>query len=437
MSNYKDKVITVEEALKLVKDGDNIATGLGASESYVFMEELHKVVDMGIEKVRVTNYLPQRGHKFMEAKYKGNFFVDSMFYTGVSRKLEEQGMGYFVPNNLSLSGVDRLRHRKPNIYVGVASKVDEHGYMSLSTSNVYERRMIDAADIVILESNPKYPRTFGDVLIHHSEVDYIIEADYEPPVLPSAEPSEKDMIIGKLIADVINDGDCIQLGIGGIPNAVAKFLYDKKDLGVHTEMLTSEIANLSEAGVINGSKKTLHKGKIVTAFILGDKKLYEFADNNPAVEVYDARYTNDPFVIGKNDNQVSINTAIEVDLTGQVSSESIGSRQFSGTGGQADTARGAMLAKGGRSIIALYSTAMVKNKETGVREEKSKIVSRLTPGAYVTLQRQDVDMVVTEYGIANLKGKNVGERIESLIEIAHPDFRDELRENAMEYGILR
>lgn len=437
MFNFKEKVIKVEDAVKLVENGYNVATGLGASEAQDFMANLHLALDGGVEDLRVTNYLPQKIYPFMDVEYKGKVFVDSMFYTGVSRKLEEQGMGYFVPNNLSLSGVDRLRHRKPNIYVGAASKVDEHGYMSLSTSNVYERRMIDAADIVILEANPNYPRTFGDVLMHVSEVDYIIESNYEPPVLPSSEPNEKDMIIGKLIADVIEDGDCIQLGIGGIPNAVAKFLYDKKDLGVHTEMLTSEIANLSEAGVINGSKKTLHKGKIVTAFILGDKKLYEFADNNPAVEVYDARYTNDPFVIGKNDNQVSINTAIEVDLTGQVSSESIGSRQFSGTGGQADTARGAMLAENGRSIIALYSTAMIRDKATGERVEKSKIVSRLTPGAYVTLQRQDVDMVVTEYGIAKLKGKNVGERIESLIEIAHPDFRDELRENAKEYGLLK
>lgn len=314
---------------------------------------------------------------------------------------------------------------------------DKHGYVSLALSNVYEKRMIEAAKIVILEINPKLPKTFGDMEVPLSDVDYLIEVDYDIPVLPDIEPNEMDMVIGKNIAEYIKDGDCIQLGIGGIPNAVAESLYGKKDLGIHTEMLTSGMMNLIKAGVVTGKKKNFNKGKVVATFALGNKELYEFIDENTAIELRDGNYVNDPCVIGRNNNQVSINTTIEVDLTGQCCSESIGPVQYSGTGGQADTVIGAQRAQNGRAFIALYSTAMVRNKETNERERISKIVPMLKQGAAVTLSRNDVDMVVTEYGVAHLKGTSISERVKRLIEIAHPDYREWLFEEAKKIGYIK
>lgn len=435
MKNYKDKLITAEEAVKLVKSGDEIVTGLGPSEARVFFDHLHEVADK-VENVNVTTYLPQFKHQYQEPAYKGKFHIDSEFYTGVNRAAEGAGMASYVPNNLSYAGRERLSHITPNIYVGVAAMPDKHGYVSLSLGNVYERRMLEAADIVILEISPHYPRVFGDHMVSVDQVDHFIEVDYEPPMVPDGVSNEKDMKIGKMIADMIPDGACVQIGIGGIPDAVAGFLGDKKDLGIHTELFTPGLAKLVLSGVANGSKKQIDKGKVITGFALGNKEMYDLMDDNPMIEVRDASYCNSPWVIAQNDNQISINTAIEVDLSGQVSSESIGPRQFSGTGGQADTHRGAYMSKGGKAIIALYSTAMIKNKETGEKEEKSKIVPRLTPGAYVTLQRQDTDMVVTEYGVAKLKGKNMKERVRALIDIAHPKFREELEKQAVELGLI-
>lgn len=433
--NYKDKVITVQEALDLVKSNDTIVTGLGGAEAQLFMNNIHTIADR-VKNVTITNCLPTSNGEFLKPEYKNSFNIDGWFYSPPLRKAHLNGNIAFIPNHLHLAGTKRLFHVKPNIYVGAATMPDKHGYISLSLSNTYERRMIDAADIVILEINTKYPRTFGDVEIHVSEVDYLVEADYDVPTLPDVPSSEKDMAIGRYIADMVNDGDCIQLGIGGIPNAVAAFLTDKKDLGVHTEMMTSKMVDLAKMGVINGSKKTLHRGKIVCTFALGNKELYDFIDDNPAVLIMDGAYVNDPYTYGKNDNMVSINTTLEIDLTGQCASESIGPVQFSGTGGQADTAIGAQNAKNGRSIMALYSTALVKNKETGEKEEISKIVPMLKPGAIVSLSRNDVDYVVTEYGVASLRGTNVRERVERLINIAHPKFRDELRKQAHEVGLI-
>lgn len=436
MVDYKDKVITAEEAVKLVKSDMHIVTGLGGSEAREFFKVLHTVAN-DVKNVTITTYLPQGVHEYMKEEYKGSFFVDSLFYTGVNRTVEAYGMGSYIPNNLSAAARERLKHVKPNIYVGAAAMPDKHGNVSLSLGNIFERRNLEAADIVILEVSPHYPRIFGDHIVSVDDVDHFIEVDYKPPLVPDGTPNEKDMVIGKMIADMIPDGACIQIGIGGVPDAVASFLMEKKDLGIHTELLTSGLGKLARAGVVNGKRKQIDRGVIVTGFMLGNQELYDFANDNPMVQVRDASYANDPSVIAKNDNQISVNTALEVDLSGQVSSESIGSRQFSGTGGQADTHRGAYMSNGGKAIITLYSTAMVKNKETGEREEKSKIVPRLMPGAYVTLQRQDVDMVVTEYGVAHLKGTNMIERVERLIAIAHPKFRDELRQDAIKYGLIR
>lgn len=434
--NYKNKLITVSQALEKINSNDLIVSGLGASEAREIISKLHTIADR-VKNVVVTTCLPMgQVEYFSNPEYKESFKMDGWFYTGMMRKAHRNGNISFIPNHLHLAGLQRINYAVPNIYIGNATPPDKHGYLSLSLSNVYEKRMIEAAQLVILEINPKLPRTFGDVEIHVSDVDYLIETNYEIPELPDIEPNEKDMKIGAFIADRINDGDCIQLGIGAIPNAVATSLINKKDLGVHTEMLTTGIMKLVKAGVITGKKKNFNKGKLVATFGLGNRELYDFMDNNPSIMIKDGHWVNDPYIIGLNDNQISINTTIEVDLTGQCASESIGSVQYSGTGGQADTAIGAQRSKNGRSFIALYSTTHVRKKDSNEREEITKIVPSLKPGAAVTLSRNDVDYIVTEYGVANLKGTSIKERVNKLIQIAHPKFREELKKKALEIGLI-
>ncbi len=430
------KKITAKEAINLVKSHDNIVIGMAGAEPQAFLKILHERANE-VENVKVTNCLPfENAEFFVNPSYKSSFSVDSWFYGASLRKAHENGNISFIPNHLHLAGRKRFEHVKPTIFVGTATPPDKHGYLSLSLSNVYEKEAIELADIVILEVSPHFPRTFGDLEVHESHVDYMIEVDYYPPILPDQEPNEKDLKIGGFIAEKIKNGSTLQLGIGGIPNAVAHALLHKKDLGIHTEMFTTGLMHLVKSGAANGSKKKTHKGKHVCCFALGTQELYDFIDNNPSVQVLNGHYVNDPAIIGLNDNQVSINTTIEIDLTGQCASESIGHKQFSGTGGQADTAIGAQISKGGMSFITLYSTASVKNPETGIREEISKIVPFLKPGAAVTLSRADVDYVVTEYGCVSLRGTTVRERVELLISIAHPKFRDELRAEAIKLGYI-
>lgn len=432
---YKNKVITAAEAVKHVKSNDVIVTGLGPSEGRLFLQTIHTQADR-LENVTITNCLSMARFDFYDEKYKDVFNIDGWFFTPDMRTSFKNGNISYIPNHLHLAAKRRLDHVKPNIYVGSASAVDKHGFVSISCSNTYEKRMIEQADLVIMEVNPNFPTTYGDVELHVREIDMIIEANYEVPELPEVIPNDKDREIARHIADYIEDGDTLQLGIGGIPNAVAEFLTDKKDLGIHTEMMTSNMAKLAKMGVITGKKKTLHPGKMVATFIMGNKELYDFCDENPSVMILDGYYVNSPKVIAQNDNMVSINTAVEVDLVGQCASESIGTMQISGTGGQSDTAVGAQESKNGKSFIALYSTALVKNKQTGEREEISKIVPVLKQGAIVSLSRNDVDHVVTEYGVAHLRGTNTQERVERLIAIAHPRFRESLLKEAKEYGLI-
>jgi acyl-CoA hydrolase len=429
-------IISVAAALSLIKDNDDIVVGMIGAEPQLFLGQLHTVFPQ-VKGLRLTNCLPMFAAPFFTQKaYAPYIQIDSWFLSPALRKAYSNGNISFIPNHLHLAAVRRLAHRKPRIYVGASTYPDAQGKISLSVSNVYEKRMIEAADLVILEINKNFPRTSGDLVIDVADVDYMIEADYPVPELPDAPLEEKDIIIGNLIAEKIPDGACLQLGIGGIPNAVAAALVHKKDLGVHTEMLTTGFLKLYQAGAITNAKKQLHPGKFVCCFIAGTKALYDFVDNNPDVLVMDGHYVNNPDVIKHNDHQVSINSTIEVDLTGQCCSESIGSKQFSGTGGQSDTATGAVKAKGGQSFIALYSTAMVTNPSTGLKEEISKIVPQLKPGAVVSLSRNDVDHVVTEYGIASLRGTNIKERVARLIAIAHPKFRAQLHADALHLGLI-
>ena len=436
MCIHHDKYITVEKALELIKSNDVIVSALAAAEPKEILKQLH-TISPRVKNVSITTCLPmEMAEYFSNGDYRQSFQMDGWFYTAAMRKAQKTGAVSFIPNHLHLAATKRLHHKKTDIFIGTASPPDKHGYVSLSLSNVYEKKMLEQAGLVILEVNPHYPRTFGDVEVHLNEIDYLIETNYEVPELPDVLPGEKDLQIGQLIAQRIPDGACIQLGIGGIPNAVAHSLLNKKDLGIHTEMFTSGLMKLVKAGVVTGKKKQMYRGKHVAAFALGTKELYQFIDDNPGVLIMDGYWTNDPYTIAQNDNQVSINTTIEIDLTGQCASESIGHVQYSGTGGQADTAIGAQKSKNGCSFIALYSTAMVKNQKTGEREEISKIVPFLKPGATVSLSRNDVDMVVTEYGVAKLRGTNVMERVQRLIGIAHPKFREELLKDAKELGYI-
>ncbi len=430
------KIITLQQALDLVNPNDYIVTGMAVAEAKDFMSKLHTIADK-VDDITVTNCIPMADHEFFaNPKYHSKFMVETWFYTGPLRKFHKNGNISFIPNHLHLASRKRLDFKKPNIYVGAACMPDEHGYISLSLSTTYEKQMIEAADISILEINPNFPRTFGDIQIHISEIDYLVKAEYLPFAPPDTILNEKDRKIGKFIAELIEDGSCLQLGIGGIPNAVAEALKDKKDLGIHTEMFSDGMMKLFKAGAITGKYKNIHKGRMVTTFAMGSAELYKFIDNNPGIEFLDGDYVNDPKVIAKNDKQVSINTTLEVDLTGQCGSESLGSIQFSGTGGQADTAIGAQDSKGGKSFIALYSTTMARNKETGEKEEVSKIVCQLKLGAAVSLSRSDVDYVVTEYGVASLRGTSIKDRVSKLIAIAHPKFREQLMKDALGLGLI-
>jgi len=433
--DYTSKIISLEKALSLVKSGDTVVTGLGAAEAGLFMENIHSLLGK-VRDVKIVNCNPTHACDFYKAEYAETFAVDGWFFAPAMRKAHAQGNMAYIPNHLHLAATKWLYRNKPNIFVASASMPDKNGYISLATSATYERRMMAAADITILEINPNFPFVYGDVVVHVSDVDYLIEANYPIPTIPDVPSNDKDRAIGKIIAGYVPDGACIQLGIGGIPNAVAEFLKEKNDLGIHTELITSGMADLVKSGVVTNKYKNINKGQMVATMILGNNELYDFCDHNLGVALYDGSWVNDPYVIAQNDNQISINTSLEVDLTGQCASESIGSRQFSGTGGQADTAIGAQMSKGGRSIIALYSTAMVKDKVTGERREVSKIVSQLQTGAAVSLSRNDVDLVITEYGAADLRGANINQRVRSLIEIAHPKFRDELWDQAVSCGIL-
>lgn len=427
---YNSKLISVEEALSYIKTDDHIVSALAAAEPRELLSKLHTISNK-VKDVIVSTCLPILDYEyFSNVDYKDSFLMEGWFYTATMRKTHPKKTVSFIPNHLHSAGLKRLSNKKVNIFLGTASPMDRHGFLSLSLSATYERDMVENADLVILEVNPNMPRTFGDTVIHVSEIDYLIEVDYEVPEFPVALPLEKDRIIGKYIADLVEDGSTIQLGIGGIPNAVSAELLNKKDLGIHTEMFTDGMVDLFEAGVVTNQKKTLMPGKMIATFALGTRKLYDFIDDNPAVQILKGSWVNDPYVIAKNHKMLSINTTLEVDLTGQVCSESLGHRQFSGTGGQADTAIGAQMSAGGKSIIALYSTANVKVPGTEERKTISKIVPRLTQGAVVSLSRNDVDFVVTEYGMVALRGTSIRERVSKLISIAHPDFRDELREEA-------
>lgn len=427
---YKSKLISIPEAVAMVKSNQSVATGLAGSEAVGLMTELGNHRDR-LEGVHVWICLPLRSYDYaIKPEMAGHFFVENWFYGASDRQVHSQGRLSYIPNNLHRAATDKLKASNGhlNVFFATATPPDKRGYMSLSLGLVIEKQMMEAADLVIVEINENLPWTLGDTQIHISEVDYLVKNNAPLFELPNVPPTDAEKAIGGYIADLIEDGSTLQLGIGGIPNAITAFLMNRHDLGVHTEMFNDGIVDLYNAGVITNRRKTLWKGKMVGAFALGTKKLYDFIDNNIGVEFQQGKVTNDPYVIGQNYKMVSVNTALQVDLYGQVCSQSIGTRHFSGTGGQLDTHRGAQLSSGGRGIIALRSTA----KDGAI----STILPVLPEGAEITVPCQDVDTVVTEFGVAELRGKSLRDRMEALIKIAHPNFREWLREEAHRLGIV-
>ena len=432
------KTITVQEALALVKDNYKIAVGDATVEPQGFMSNLHTILDKP-RGLSIWTCLTMRSYPFLEdPKYGNNIKINSLFFSGPMRAAQSVlNTVSYVPTHLRKTAIAICAGGDPDLFVGTCTPPNKDGKISLGLSNIYDREVLKRAKTVIMEVNPNMPFTYGDAIIDESEVDYFVPVDFPMVQDKTAPVNEKDKIIGGYISEYIKDGDTLQIGIGSIPNAVVQFLETKKDLGIHTELLADGISELAKKGIINGKKKTLHKGKIVTSIVLGTDKVYEFVNNNPDVLVMDCSYCNAYETLAKNDNQVSINTTLEVDLTGQCCSESLGSKQYSGTGGQMDTAIGAQMSKGGRAFIALYSTANVRTGNGDERVEISRIVPQLKPGATVSLSRNDLQYLVTEYGCVYLRGLSVADRAKAIISIAHPKFRDELTQKAIELGLIK
>ena len=429
---YRSKLIAIDEAVSHIGSDNDVIVAQCASEPQGCMARFHIVADR-VENVRVFSVLTLKEYDFyMKKEMLGHFELASWFHAPGSRAALKAGTGTvtYVPNMLHRAATDRIHAHRPDIFFGTCTPPDKHGFVSLSLGITYEKDIMDHARLVILEVNPRLPRTFGDTQVHVSKVDYFVEHDQDVPSLPAPKPNETDLAIGAHIAELVEDGSTIQLGIGGIPNAAAMALKGKQDLGVHTEMLVDSMMELYELGVITNARKALKPGKFITTFAMGSRKFYDWLDDNLAVEFQRGSWVNNPAVVAQNSKMVSINTCISVDFTGQVASESIGTNQYSGTGGQSDTAQGAVAGFDGqgKSIIACYSTA------------RNGTVSTITPtlleGSAVTLHRSHVDHVVTEHGVARLRGRTVRERTTALIQVADPAFREELRSKAKSLGYL-
>lgn len=424
---YQQKKASIDQVLNLIESGDRVAVASSVMEPAGILGRLHTIADR-VRDVHVYMGVSFQDHEFIgNPQYRDSFVTESSFYSALMRKKHEHRCISHTPGNMHDISRRRNDKRPPRIFFGCATPMDEHGYLRLSLSLQTEPPFIEAADLIVLEVLPDMPVVGGETEIHISDVDYVVEVNRPVPQLARRGVTAEEQEIGRYVASLVNDGDTIQLGIGGVPDAVAQAFRGKRDLGIHTEMLTNSVVDLVEGGIVTNKKKTLHRGKTVTTFIAGDDRLYRYVHNNPSVVVLRGDYVTDPAVVAQNDNMVSINTTLQVDLTGQICSESIGTRQFSGTGGQSDTAQGATNSKYGRSIIALTSTA--KNHTV------SKIQAVLSPGAVVSLSRNNIDYIVTEYGIAAMRGRSIAERVEALISVAHPDFRAQLRKDAERYQL--
>lgn len=427
---YQSKRTTAENIAARVENGWLIGMDAAAAHTDAIMSALaERAAKDELRGVRIQTLLDVYPLAFYaDEGLKGKLTGVSWFSSGGARKAVNGGWADYIPNyyrdipRYIRSGYDY------DAYCVSVSPMDKHGYFSLSTVSSYSVAMIEKAKHIFIEVNERQPRAVCGAQLHISQVDALVENTHELPVLPPTKIDEISETIGGLIAEQICDGACIQLGIGAIPDAVGAALKQKKDLGIHTEMFTDSMVELIQCGAVNNSKKQIHRGQTVTTFAFGSQRIYDYIDDNPAIAFMPVDYVNDPEVICKNDNMISINAALEVDLWGQVCAESVGTKHMSGSGGQVDYVRGACQSKGGKSFIAFSATA-----KGGTI---SKIKSILTPGAVVTTSKNDVDYIVTEYGLAHLRGEPLSRRAEQLIAIAHPDFRDELRFEAKKRGIM-
>ena len=419
---YNKHKTDADTALESVRTGDRVMVPFAAGQPKSTLDALARRIEK-LDHISIAQLVTIT----TDVPYLSPEIVDKVRFTtsyvgAVTRDHTAKGTGHFAP--CFLKDFPRMYSEifDPTVSLIQVSPPDKHGFVSLGTSVDHNKASVAHAKTVIAEVNPQMPRTHGDSFLHVSEIDCFVECDHPVLEIPRPAITEVEQKIGEHVSTLINDGDCLQLGIGAIPDALLSCLTDKKNLGIHTEMFSDGVMDLYYKGVIDNSRKNVNKGKMVTTFLMGSRALYDFVDDNPGVMVCPCDYTNDPWVIAQNDNMVSVNSAVEVDLMGQAASESIGPKQYSGVGGQVDFIRGALAAKNGRAILALPSTAGKGDKRV------SKIVARLGAGTPVTTSRNDIDYVVTEYGVASLRFKTLDERAKQLINIAHPDFRESLEE---------
>lgn len=425
---YQSRIVSPEEAVRKIKSGNRIfLTGNCSVPQKVLAALVNYAPEL--QDVEICQALTVGPADYVAPEMLGHLRVNTMFISANVRKAVNEGRSDFTPVLLSEFP---LLFKRGILPVDAAlihvSPPDEHGFCSLGIEVGLTKSAAESARIIIAEVNQQMPRTLGDSFIHVSRLNYVVPVDYALPELAMGEEGPSEIIerLAGHIAELIPDGATMQLGIGAIPDAVLKYLFEKKDLGIHTELFSDGVIDLVESGVLTNARKTLHPGKIIAGFILGTHNLYRWVDDNPLIELHPTEYVNDPFVIAQNERMVAVNSAIEVDLTGQICADSIGPRLYSGVGGQLDFIYGASRSKGGVPIIALPSTA----------RNFSRIVSTLKPGAGVVTSRNHVRYVVTEYGVADLYGKTIRERARQLIGIAHPQFREQLSKEAKELHFM-
>jgi acetyl-CoA hydrolase len=424
---YQSKITTPENAVRTIKSNNRIFLTGNCSVPKVLLSALCDYAP-DLENVEICHPLAVAGSEYVDPKLKGHLRVNSLFISANVRQAVNEGRADFTPVLLSELPLLFKRGILPlDVALVHLSPPDEHGYCTLGIESGLTITAAESAKIVIAEINQQMPRLMGDTFIHVKDIDYIVPVDYPLAELAMAKESDHDTVekIASSIAELIPDGATMQLGIGAIPDAVLKFLAHKKDLGIHTELFSDGVMSLVEAGIITCSNKTINRGKITAGFLLGTKNLYRWANNNPAIEIRRTEYVNNPFVIAQNTKMVAINSALEIDLTGQVCADSIGTKLYSGVGGQMDFIYGSSLSEGGIPIIAMPSTSTLRD---GTR------VSRITPtlknGAGVVTTRNHIHFVATEFGAVDLYGKSIRQRAELLISIAHPEFRENLQHQA-------
>ena len=424
LASVRRKLTSAEKAVELVHSGDRVWVQQGSGAPATLLEALAARAG-DLENVEICHMLTLGPLAHLRPEVAGHLRHNALFIGENARPAVASGRADYTP--ASLGDIERLFEDELRIDVAFVqtSPPDEHGFLSLGTGPDCTLTAARRARCVIVEMNERMPRALGDTFLHASVADAVVPVSRQLWELDQPEPDPVDIRVAEHVAALVPDGATLQVGIGAIPNEVLSRLGDRKDLGIHSELCGDGVVPLIEAGVITGARKTLHRGKVVTGIVLGSRVILDYVDNNPMFEFHPTSYVNDPFVIAQNDGMVAINSAIQVDLTGQVCADFIGLVPFSGVGGQLDFVRGAARSRGGRSIIALPSTAM--------RGGVSRIVATLDPGSGVVTTRADVHTVVTEYGVAHLRGHTLRQRAEALISIAHPSFRDELWEFAVRH----